>query len=94
MNAQTTTAKRAPREAKVPPATAFINARIIDPASNRDEPGGLVVREGLIADIGPHLRRNAPDGVAVIDCKGHVLAPGLSMRRCSRASPALSIARR
>ncbi len=22
------------------------------PASNRDEPGGLVVRDGLIADIG------------------------------------------
>jgi dihydroorotase len=77
MNTQTTTTKRAPREAKAPPATAFINARIIDPASNRDEPGGLVVREGLIADIGPHLRRNAPDGIAVIDCKGHVLAPGL-----------------
>ena len=58
-------------------ATVFINARIIDPASNRDEPGGLLVKDGLIADIGPHLRRNAPDGATVIDCKGHVLAPGL-----------------
>jgi len=56
---------------------AFINARLIDPASNRDEPGGLVVKDGTIADIGPHLRRNAPDGVEVVDCKGHVLAPGL-----------------
>jgi dihydroorotase len=77
MNAATTTAKRPPRDAKAPPATAFINARIIDPASNRDEPGGLVVRDGMIADIGPQLRRNAPDGADVIDCKGHVLAPGL-----------------
>ena len=58
-------------------STVFINARIIDPASNRDEPGGLLVKDGLIADIGPHLRRNAPDGTVVIDCKGHVLAPGL-----------------
>lgn len=58
-------------------ATVFINARIIDPGTNRDEPGGLLVKDGLIADIGPHLRRNAPDGAAVIDCKGHVLAPGL-----------------
>ncbi|MEQ1652737.1 MAG: dihydroorotase [Hyphomicrobium sp.] len=58
-------------------ATVFINARIVDPASNRDEPGGLLVKDGLIADIGPHLRRNAPDGAKVIDCKGHVLAPGL-----------------
>ena len=57
--------------------TVFINARIIDPSSNRDEPGGLLVKDGLIADIGAHLRRNAPEGAVVIDCKGHVLAPGL-----------------
>ena len=58
-------------------STVFINARITDPATNRDEPGGLLVQDGLIADIGPHLRRNAPEGAVVIDCKGHVLAPGL-----------------
>ena len=58
-------------------ATVFINARVVDPASNRDEPGGLLVKDGLVADIGPHLRRNAPQGAAVVDCKGHVLAPGL-----------------
>lgn len=58
-------------------ATVFINARIVDPSSNRDEPGGLLVRDGMIADIGGHLRRNAPEGAEVIDCRGHVLAPGL-----------------
>ena len=58
-------------------ATVFINARIVDPASNRDEPGGVLVKDGLIADLGGHLRRNAPDGAAVIDCRGHVLCPGL-----------------
>lgn len=58
-------------------ATVFINARLIDPASNRDEPGGLLVKDGLIADLGSHLRRNAPEGATVIDCNGHVLAPGL-----------------
>lgn len=57
--------------------TVYINARIVDPASNKDGPGGLLVKDGLIADLGPHLRRNAPDGAEVIDCKGHVLAPGL-----------------
>lgn len=61
----------------VGPATVFINARLIDPASNRDEPGGLLVKDGLIADLGAHLRRNAPEGATVIDCKGNVLAPGL-----------------
>lgn len=55
----------------------FINARLIDPASNRDEPGGLLVKDGVIADLGAHLRRNAPEGATVVDCKGHVLAPGL-----------------
>ncbi|HEX6001470.1 MAG TPA: dihydroorotase [Hyphomicrobiaceae bacterium] len=56
---------------------AFLNARVIDPASGRDEAGGLLVQDGLIADIGAHLRRNAPQGARVIDCKGHVLCPGL-----------------
>jgi dihydroorotase len=58
-------------------ATAFLNARLIDPASGRDEPGGLLVRDGAIADLGGHLRRNAPERTRVIDCRGHVLCPGL-----------------
>ncbi len=77
--------------------TVYINARLIDPASGLDEPGGLLVSEGLIADMGGHLRRNAPDGIPrenVIDCKGHVLALGSSMRKCSPASPAMSTAKR
>jgi dihydroorotase len=57
--------------------TAFINARLIDPASGRDEPGGLVVTGDTITDIGSHLRRNAPGGATVVDCGGHVLCPGL-----------------
>jgi dihydroorotase len=57
--------------------TAFLNARLIDPATGRDDPGGLVVRDGIIADLGAHLRRNAPDRARVVDCKGHVLCPGL-----------------
>ncbi len=58
-------------------ATAYINARLLDPASGLDAPGGILVRDGVIADVGPHLRRNAPTGTEVIDCKGHLLAPGL-----------------
>jgi dihydroorotase len=57
--------------------TAFINARLIDPETNRDEPGGLYVVDGVIADLGAHLRRNAPEGATVVDCKGRVLCPGL-----------------
>ncbi len=58
-------------------ATAFLNARLVDPASGKDEPGGLLVKDGAIADLGAHLRRNAPERAKVIDCKGHVLCPGL-----------------
>ena len=57
--------------------TAFINARLVDPETNRDEPGGLLVADGVIADLGAHLRRNAPAGAEVVDCRGCVLAPGL-----------------
>ena len=42
-------------------ATVFLNARLIDPASGKDEPGGLLVKDGVIADLGQHLRRNAPE---------------------------------
>jgi dihydroorotase len=69
--------KRPIQPAEAHQATVFINARLVDPASGRDEPGGLLVEDGRIADHGPHLRRNAPAGASVIDCDGHVLAPGL-----------------
>ncbi len=57
--------------------TAFINARLVDPETNRDEPGGLYVKDGVIADLGASLRRNAPEGATVVDCKGRLLCPGL-----------------
>lgn len=60
-----------------PNATALINARLVDPASGTETEGGLVIEGDAIADIGPHLRRNAPQGAEVIDCAGHVVAPGL-----------------
>ena len=57
--------------------TVLINARIMDPATGRDEPGGILVENGLITQVGAQFRRNAPAGYDVIDCGGHVLAPGL-----------------
>jgi dihydroorotase len=68
---------RAPTSQQAGKPTVFINARLIDPASGRDEPGGVLVADGKIVDLGSHLRRNAPEGAEVIDCDGHVLAPGL-----------------
>lgn len=60
------------------PPLLFLNARLIDPASGRNEAGGLLVREGAIADAGPHLAPGtAPEGATLVDCRGAVLAPGL-----------------
>lgn len=55
----------------------LVNARLLDPASGRDEPGALQVRDSLIADLASGAAPPPPDGAAVIDCAGHVLAPGL-----------------
>jgi dihydroorotase len=59
--------------------TAYINARLIDPASGLDAKGGLLTEGGVIADFGKGLFADgAPSGVdEVIDCNGHVLCPGL-----------------
>jgi dihydroorotase len=51
------------------------NARVIDPATGRDEPGNLLVGNGHILDLGSGLV--GPEGTEVIDCLGDVLAPGL-----------------
>jgi dihydroorotase len=55
----------------------FANARLLDPASGRDEPGALQVRDGLVADLAWGAAPPPPEGATVIDCRGHVLAPGL-----------------
>ncbi|MCE9648745.1 MAG: dihydroorotase [Parvibaculum sp.] len=67
---------------------AFINARIVDPASGFDGPGALLVEDGKIADIGPRLFNDAkPANAEIIDCGGHVLAPGLIDMRVFTGEP-------
>lgn len=56
-------------------ATAFLGARLVDPASGRDEVGGLLAIDGRIAGIGAQL--DIPDEAERVDCGGHVLAPGI-----------------
>jgi dihydroorotase len=73
------------------PRTVIHNARLVDPASGRDELGGLSVQSGLIADIGPHigpdLKKAAPGKDTIIDAKGMVLAPGLIDLRVKTGEP-------
>ncbi len=56
---------------------ALINAQLLDPTKDNLEHGGLLIRDDLIEQISPNLRRNAPKGSTVIDCGGKILAPGL-----------------
>jgi dihydroorotase len=59
------------------PPLALIDALLLDPEEGTLEPGGVVLRDGRIAEISPDLRRNAPKGTQVVDCGGKILAPGL-----------------
>ncbi len=63
----------------------FKNARLIDPASDREERGGVLVRDGVIQDLGPKLKEVAD--AQVIDCGGQVLAPGLIDMRAFIGEP-------
>ncbi|TNE56860.1 MAG: dihydroorotase [Alphaproteobacteria bacterium] len=58
-------------------ATAFFNARLVDPASDYDGPGGLICQNGFISDAGAHLAKAPSGDYELVDCQGHVLAPGL-----------------
>ena len=57
---------------------AYVNARLLDPASGLDATGALLTEDGAIADFGPRLFNDGlPDGIERIDCRGLALAPGL-----------------
>ena len=63
---------------KTPSRVAFVNARLLDPASGLDAPGALLTDGETIADFGPQLFADGvPADVEVIDCLGLCLAPGL-----------------
>ena len=57
---------------------AYLNARLVDPASGLDEMGALLTEGDQIVDLGPNLfKKGAPSVDQRVDCQGHVLAPGL-----------------
>lgn len=67
---------------------AIVNVRLLDPASGRDERGGLLVQDGIISDLGPHIgRQDLSDGTERIDGNGHCLAPGLVDMRVQLREP-------
>ena len=66
--------------------TAIYNARLLDPASGRDEKGGILIESGVIADIGPTVTKTTTSDVK-IDAKGKALAPGLIDLRVKTGEP-------
>jgi dihydroorotase len=64
-----------------PRTLLLTNARLVDPAAQRELRGGVLIDEGVIADSGAHLAETSSGKVReemrVIDCRGLVLAPGL-----------------
>jgi len=71
-----------------PGRIAYINARLLDPESKLDTPGALLTDSRRIADIGPALFNDGvPDGIDVVDCAGHCLAPGLVDMRAHLREP-------
>jgi dihydroorotase len=60
------------------PPLAFVHARLIDPEKGVETRGGVLVEEGRIQDFGPGVTAGSlPDHIAVYECGGMVLSPGL-----------------
>lgn len=56
---------------------ALVNARLIDPGSGLDAFGGLLIQNGVIADLGMHITEGSVEGAESLDCGGRTVAPGL-----------------
>ncbi len=67
---------------------ALVNARLVDPESGYDGPGGVIVSEGVIADVAKGREfGKLSKAVRVIDCGGALLAPGLIDLRVRTGEP-------
>ncbi|MBL0402471.1 dihydroorotase [Microvirga aerilata] len=61
------------------------NARLIDPAGGREQRGAVLVRDGVIQEVGPQVTQ--AEDAQVIDCGGQVLSPGLIDMRAFIGEP-------
>ena len=66
----------------------LLNARLIDPAAGTETRGGLLMIDGLIADLGGAVTRDSvPADAEIIDCAGDMVAPGLIDMRAFVGEP-------
>ena len=67
---------------------ALLNARLIDPSAGTETRGGLLIMNGVIADLGGVVTRDSvPADAQVIDCAGDMVAPGLIDMRAFVGEP-------
>ncbi len=66
----------------------LLNGRVIDPSQGHDAIGGVLIENGVIQDIGPHLKAQDHRG-RIIDCAACVIAPGLIDMRVFVGEPGL-----
>ncbi len=66
---------------------AFVNARLVDPASGLEGSGGVLIEGGRIVASGPQVTARATRAEEVIDCRGRLLFPGLVDMRVFTGEP-------
>ena len=70
------------------PPLALIRARLVDPEAGRELSGGVLIREGRIAAVGPAVTpEQLPADIERIDCRDLVVAPGLIDMRAFVGEP-------
>ena len=67
------------------PLYHFVNARLVDPATQFDGPGEVLVQGEVILASGPQVAAS-PEAI-VINCDGHALMPGLIDLHVSTGEP-------
>ena len=70
-----------------PKALAIVNARLLDPASDYDGPGAVLIEDGRIVEVIHGQATQRPEGVQIIDAEGRCLAPGLIDIRVKTGEP-------
>jgi dihydroorotase len=64
------------------------NARVIDPSRDLDQRGDVLIADGVIKEAGKNIRASgAPEGTEIVECNGHVVAPGLIDMRAFIGEP-------
>ncbi len=64
------------------------NARVVDPSRDLDQPGDVLIADGVIKEAGKNIRAaGMPEGAEIVECNGNVVAPGLVDMRAFIGEP-------